>query len=115
MLVDRNTKVLTQGMTGATGPFQTKQALIYGSDDGAFVVVASKAGAATHPDWYLNLMAHPETSLHVVDQHVEVRARTASGSERRRLWELMTNEFPNYDQYQRRTDREIPVVVLEPR
>jgi deazaflavin-dependent oxidoreductase (nitroreductase family) len=92
-----------------------KRALIYGRSGPAFVVVGSKAGAPSHPQWFLNLMAAPDVVVQVRDELIAVRARMATGDERARLWELMIGEFPNYDDYQRRTDREIPVVVLDRR
>src|SRR5690606_11232422 len=88
-------------------------ALIYGEADGAYLIVASKAGAPDHPAWYLNLDADPAVELQVRGDVFAARARTATGEERERLWTVMTGEWPSYDEYQTRTDREIPVVVLE--
>jgi len=88
-------------------------ALIFGADGDNCVVVASMGGAPKHPVWYLNLVANPEVQVQVKGDRFTARARTAEGEERQRLWELMTGIWPNYDQYQERTDRVIPVVVLE--
>jgi proline iminopeptidase len=92
-------------------------ALIYDIDDTGeeprYVVVASKGGAPTHPIWYLNLSANPEVSVQIKGDRFAARARTAEGDERARLWELMNRNWPNYDVYATRTDREIPVVVIE--
>jgi deazaflavin-dependent oxidoreductase (nitroreductase family) len=88
-------------------------ALIFGADGDRFVIVASMGGAPTHPQWYLNLVANPEVQVQVKGDRFTARARTAEGDERARLWKLMTDIWPNYDQYQERTDRVIPVVVLE--
>lgn len=92
-----------------------KRALIYAPWGDAFVVVGSKAGAHTHPEWYRNITAVPDIVVQVRDELIPVRARTATGAERAELWALMTREFANYEQYQHRTEREIPVVVLDRR
>jgi deazaflavin-dependent oxidoreductase (nitroreductase family) len=89
--------------------------LIFRSDGDRFVVVASKGGAPDHPSWYKNLEAHPDAQVQVKGEVVPVRASTANGDERARLWQLMTEDWPDYDEYQKKTDREIPVVVLERR
>ncbi len=88
--------------------------LIYGEDGEDFVVVASKGGAPSHPDWYRNLEADPEVEMQVADRVMAARARTATGEERARLWKKMASIWPDYDAYARKTDREIPVVVLTP-
>ncbi len=87
---------------------------MFGRDGDNFIVVASLAGAAAHPHWYLNLCADPEVEIQVKTQRLRGNARVASGEERERLWKLMTFVFPTYDDYQSRTEREIPVVVIEP-
>ncbi|MDX1621405.1 MAG: nitroreductase family deazaflavin-dependent oxidoreductase [Nitriliruptorales bacterium] len=89
--------------------------LIYGEDDGEYVVIASKGGAADHPDWYYNLEADPQAQVQVWDDVMDVKASTVSGDRRERLWDLMTEQWPDYDEYAEKTDREIPVVVLTPR
>ncbi len=89
--------------------------LIFRDDDGSRVVVASKGGAPDHPDWYKNLQADPEANIQVKGERIPVRAETASGAERARLWQRMTEVWPDYDRYQERTDREIPVVVFRHR
>ncbi len=88
--------------------------LIYGCADGHYVVIGSKGGADTQPAWYLNLLQHPLVDLQVGTQQLPARARIAAGEERARLWALMVAVFPPYAAYQRKTSREIPVVVLEP-
>ena len=87
--------------------------LIYGQDGDRFIVVASKGGAATHPAWYLNLVDHPQVQAQVGADKFAARARTASVEEKARLWPQMTRIWPDYDDYQRRTSRDIPVVILE--
>jgi deazaflavin-dependent oxidoreductase (nitroreductase family) len=89
--------------------------LIHREDGDRWVLIASQGGAPEHPGWYHNLTADPEATIQVHDDVVPVRARTADGAERERLWSLMTEEWPAYDRYTERTDREIPVVVLERR
>ncbi|MFF5073744.1 nitroreductase family deazaflavin-dependent oxidoreductase [Micromonospora olivasterospora] len=90
-----------------------RTALIYGRDDDRIVLVASNGGAARHPNWYLNLSAEPAVEIQIGAERFRGRARTASTRERPRLWEFMTRVFPRYARYQRNTDREIPVVVVE--
>lgn len=87
--------------------------LIYGKTDSGFVIIASKGGAPSHPAWYLNLLSEPEVQVQVQADRFTARARTASGEERTRLWKQLVGIYPPYTDYQKRTDREIPVVVLE--
>ncbi|QGN47775.1 nitroreductase family deazaflavin-dependent oxidoreductase [Micromonospora sp. WMMC415] len=90
-----------------------RTALIYGRDGDRYLLVASNGGAAHHPYWYLNLRDDPEVQVQVGAERFAARARTATAEERPRLWELMTAVFPTYARYQKETDREIPVVVVE--
>ncbi|MGV9300455.1 nitroreductase family deazaflavin-dependent oxidoreductase [Amycolatopsis sp. NPDC003676] len=90
-----------------------KFALIYQEDDGNPVIVASKGGAENHPGWYLNLQENPEVRVQVRADKFTARARTATGEERARLWDKLAAVWPAYNDYQKKTDREIPVVVLE--
>ena len=88
--------------------------LAYFRDGDDYVIVASQGGAPEHPGWYRNLGKEPEVELQVKDDRFRGRARTAaSGEERERLWRLMAEIWPHYDTYATRTDREIPVVVVE--
>ncbi len=91
-----------------------RTALIYGRDWESPVVVASQGGADEHPAWYLNLQADPRVHVQVGPREFDARARTATPEERARLWAEMTRIWPAYDDYQARTQRQIPVVVLEP-
>jgi proline iminopeptidase len=102
----------TKGRT--TGELR-KFPLIYGERGDDLVLIASKGGAPEHPGWYLNLLADPDVEVQVKGDVFPVRARTAEGDERRELWNLMLEQWPDYDGYQSNTDREIPVVVLERR
>ena len=88
--------------------------LIYGRDGDAYVVVASYGGSPEHPDWYFNLSDDPEVEIQVGDEVMPARAATAEGEARERLWSQMTGIWPDYDKYQARTRRVIPVVTLEP-
>lgn len=88
--------------------------LISIADGDNLVVVASKGGVDRHPAWYLNLKANPETTAWWKGNKRHVRARDATVEERERLWPMMVEVYPPYESYQRRTDRKIPVVVLEP-
>jgi proline iminopeptidase len=87
--------------------------LIYARDGDRYVIVASQGGAPEHPGWYRNLQQTPEVELQVLDEVFPARARTAEGEERERLWEKVNEVWPHYAEYAQRTDREIPVVVLE--
>jgi deazaflavin-dependent oxidoreductase (nitroreductase family) len=87
--------------------------LIYGQDGGRYVIVASRGGAPDHPGWYKNLVAQPKVELQVAADRFPARASTVKGEQRTRLWKLMTKIWPAYDEYQAKTKREIPVVVLE--
>jgi proline iminopeptidase len=87
--------------------------LIYAQDGDRYVIVASKGGAPEHPGWYRNLARDPEVELQVKDEVFRARARTAEGEERERLWRKANEVWRHYDSYAEKTDREIPVVVLE--
>jgi deazaflavin-dependent oxidoreductase (nitroreductase family) len=90
-----------------------RTALIYGRDGDRYLVVASIGGAAKHPAWYLNLREHPEVELQVGAERFPARAHTADEAEKPRLWSMMTSIWPAYEGYQRKTRRDIPVVILE--
>jgi deazaflavin-dependent oxidoreductase (nitroreductase family) len=99
--------------TGRKTGNPTTTPLIYGRDRDAYVVVASKGGAPEHPGWYRNLSKTPAVELQVGPDVFAARARTAGPEERERLWRTMAEIWPAYDDYAQKTDREIPVVVLE--
>jgi proline iminopeptidase len=90
-----------------------KFALIYQEIDGNHVIVASKGGADQHPGWYLNLVANPEVKVQVKADKYTAQARTVGSEERAALWPKMAAVWPAYDEYQKKTDREIPIVVLD--
>ena len=92
-----------------------RNALIYGTDGNACVVVASYGGAPANPAWYCNLDADPDVTVQVGADVFAAVARTANGQEKERLWPAMAAIWPDFDNYQKRTDRDIPVVILERR
>ena len=87
--------------------------LIYGKDGERYLIVASRGGADAHPAWYLNLAANPAVKLQVGAEKFAARARTANAQEKKKLWPIMTKVWPAYDEYQAKTKRDIPLVVLE--
>ena len=87
--------------------------LIYGRHGDDYLIVASKGGTPENPAWYLNLEANPEVGLQVGGDKFKAHARTATPEEKAVMWPIMTKEWPDYDTYQTKTERDIPVVVLE--
>ena len=88
--------------------------LFYGETGSGYFVVASKGGAPEHPGWYRNILANSEVEVQVGTKKVKARARTATGAERAKLWEQAVKFWPPYADYAKKTEREIPVVVLDP-
>jgi deazaflavin-dependent oxidoreductase (nitroreductase family) len=109
----QGTTVLILTTTGWPSGDSRSTPLIYGKHGEDYVVVASKGGAEEHPAWYLNLSVEPEVTVQVRENRFRARARTAAPDEKSELWGLMTDRWPAYDEYQQKTAREIPVVVLE--
>jgi deazaflavin-dependent oxidoreductase (nitroreductase family) len=109
----RGSKILLLTTTGRTTGEPRTTPLIYEADGDRFVIVASKGGAPEHPGWYRNLAQNPAVEVQVKSEIFRARARTATDDERSRLWQLAALQWPDYDAYQQRTDREIPVVVLD--
>jgi deazaflavin-dependent oxidoreductase (nitroreductase family) len=97
-----------------TGTVRTTP-LVYLVDGPRLIVVASQAGRAEHPMWYLNLLAHPDVTVQVRRERRAMRARVADPAECALLWPKLVDLYADYDSYQSWTDRVIPVVVLEPR
>jgi deazaflavin-dependent oxidoreductase (nitroreductase family) len=87
--------------------------LIYAPWNDTYLIVASKGGADAPPAWYLNLEADPEVEVQVKGDRFKANARVATPEEKAEMWQTMTAEWPAYDEYQKKTDREIPIVVLE--
>ena len=88
--------------------------MMYLADGDNLVVFASKAGAPTNPDWYHNLVANPRASIEVGDKTINVVAHVADDETRERLWSTQKQRYPGFAEYEAKTDRQIPVVVLEP-
>jgi deazaflavin-dependent oxidoreductase (nitroreductase family) len=109
----RGVPTLILTTTGRRSGQPRSSPLIFGQDGDAYLVVASKGGSARHPAWYLNLVANPKVEVQVKGERFEAVARTAGADERPRLWGLMAGIWPDYDVYQERTARQIPVVILE--
>jgi deazaflavin-dependent oxidoreductase (nitroreductase family) len=101
--------------TGRTSGAQRTTPLVFLRDGDDLVIIASYGGADRHPDWWLNLRAHPEAEVQVFAEQRAVRAEEATGDERARLWERITRTYPIYRFYETRTSRQIPVVVLRKR
>ena len=109
----RGSKTLLLTTKGRKTGNATTTPLIYEQAGDDYVVVASKGGAPSHPGWYRNLAKHPDVEVQVRDDVFKAHARTATGEERERLWKLAARQWPDYDAYQRKTQRQIPLVVLE--
>ncbi len=100
--------------TGAKSRQERLTPIVYTRDEqGNVVVIASKGGAPTHPDWYRNLVANPQVTVELPDETYSARARVTTGEERRRLFDAQAALMPNFKEYEKATTREIPVVVLE--
>ena len=110
-----DTSVLILHTRGRKSGETRKCPLIYGRAGSDYLIVASKGGAPEHPGWYKNLVAHPEAAIQVWDKTIPVTARTASADEKKKLWSIMIKEWPAYDSYQEKTERDIPLVILRPR
>jgi deazaflavin-dependent oxidoreductase (nitroreductase family) len=109
----QGTQTLILTTTGRRSGQQKQFPLIYGRHGDDYLVVASKGGWPQHPAWYLNIEANPDVEIQVKDHKMRAHARTATPEEKAELWSIMTKEWSDYDRYQEKTEREIPVVVLE--
>jgi deazaflavin-dependent oxidoreductase (nitroreductase family) len=98
---------------GARTGTERTNPLAYFRDGDRYLIVASRGGAPTNPDWYHNLKAHPEASVEVGTETFAVTASEASPEERPRLWEIVTSSNPAFKEYETKTERTIPVLVLE--
>jgi deazaflavin-dependent oxidoreductase (nitroreductase family) len=99
--------------TGAKSGRQYTTPVVFTTDGDRFVIIASKGGAPENPDWYHNLVANPHARIELPDETVEVRATVAEGEERERLYRQQAELMPGFDEYERKTTRRIPVLVLE--
>jgi deazaflavin-dependent oxidoreductase (nitroreductase family) len=109
------TPLLLLHNTGAKSGADRINPVAYLEDGGRYVVFASKAGAPTNPGWFHNLVAHPETTIEVGDDTIDVVATVAEGEERERLFGTQKQRSPQFAEYEQKTTRQIPVVVLTPR
>jgi deazaflavin-dependent oxidoreductase (nitroreductase family) len=109
----RGAPILLLTTTGRRSGRERTHALIYGRDGEDYLVVASKGGSDQPPAWYVNLKANPEVDVQVLGDRFRARARDADAGEKPRMWAEMVGHWPAYDEYQQRTSRDIPVVVLE--
>jgi deazaflavin-dependent oxidoreductase (nitroreductase family) len=107
--------VLLLHHTGAKSGTARVNPLVYQPGEGRYVIFASKAGAPKNPDWFHNLKAHPDVSIEVGTETIEVTAQEATGEERDRLFETQKRRAPQFAEYEQQTERVIPVVVLTPR
>lgn len=110
----RGAPLLLLTTKGAKSGVWRRTALIFGEHDGDYLIVASMGGAEKHPSWYLNLLHNPEVHLQVYGKKFRAIARTATPTEKPRLWDEMVAIWPDYANYQKKTERDIPVVVLTP-
>lgn len=99
---------------GAKSGVWRRTVLLYGEQGDRVIIVASKGGHPQHPAWYVNLREHPEVYVQVHERRFRAIARTAAPAEKPELWELMAGIWPDYLDYQEKTDRDIPVVILDP-
>lgn len=109
----KDTSLLLLHHVGAKSGTERVSPLGYRVEGEAWVVIASKAGAPTNPDWYYNLLTNPAATIEVGTETVAVNARVAQGTERARIWEATTAEMPIFAEYEAKSGRKIPVVVLE--
>ena len=109
----QGTTALILTTTGRKSGAERATPLIYQEHEGDLLVVASKGGADSPPAWFVNLQAQPEVQVQVMADRFPARARVANPDEKPSMWKKMTAAWPDYDAYQQKTDREIPVVVLE--
>ena len=109
----QGTTALILTTTGRKSGEERNAPLIYQEHDGAYLIVASAAGNDQPPAWFLNLEEKPEITVQVKGDRFPARARVAEAQEKPEMWKKMTAVWPAYDEYQEKTDREIPVVVLE--
>jgi deazaflavin-dependent oxidoreductase (nitroreductase family) len=111
----KGARLLLLTTTGARSGKKRVNPLAFTRDGDRYVIIASKGGSPTHPDWYHNLVANPEVTVEVGAERFDAYARVAQGEERDRLFAAQAAVMPNFAEYQRKTSRQLPVVVLERR
>ncbi|MDT4911645.1 MAG: hypothetical protein QOC66_773 [Pseudonocardiales bacterium] len=107
------TTILLLHTTGRKSGEERVHPLIFREWEGAYLIVASKGGDPKPPEWYLNLQENPDVTIEIKDDVFKARARTATAAEKPAMWQHMVEAWPDYSNYQKKTDRDIPVVVLE--
>src|SRR5690348_16501632 len=107
------TEILILFTRGRKSGQQRSHALIFREHDGAYLVVASKGGSDAPPAWFVNLQADPDVEVQIKGERFRATARVATPAEKPEMWAKMAEVWPDYDEYQKKTDREIPVVVLD--
>ena len=110
-----NAPLLLLTTTGAKSGKPRTIPIVFTRDGDRYIIIASKGGAPTNPDWFHNLVAHPEATIEVGTDSVEADATITAGEERDRLFRAQADVMPNFDEYQQKTTRVIPVVALTPR
>jgi len=100
--------------TGKKSGEKRQAAVIYGKHNNSYVIIASKGGSDTAPAWFVNLQANKRAHIQVKEKKLDVQMRVADGAERKQLWDMMAKIFPDYLEYQKKTARQIAVVVLDP-
>ena len=106
--------VLLLHTVGARTGQERVNPMMYQQVDGGYAVFASKGGAPSNPDWYHNLLAHPKVTAEIGTATVELIARVAEGDEREPIWAAQKAAYPGFADYERKTTRQIPVIILEP-
>lgn len=112
--MDSGAQLLLLTTQGSKSGLWRRTVLIYGEHAGAYLLVASQGGAPEHPSWYVNLVNNPEVQLRVNERTFRAIARTATAEEKPALWDAMVAIWPAYADYQKKTDRDIPLVIVEP-
>ena len=110
---DHGAEILILTTVGRKSGVERKNALIFREVDDAYAIVSSDGGAEANPGWHFNLEADPNVKVQIKADRFAARARVATDEERARIWPLMTEVWPDYDNYTKKTDRQIPIVVLE--
>jgi len=110
---DHGAHILILSTIGRKSGEERKNALIFREVDGGYAIVSSKGGAPTHPDWHFNLEADPNVKVQIKGDKFAAKARVASDEERAAIWPKMAEIWPDYNEYTKKTDRIIPIVILE--
>lgn len=110
----KNTTLLLLHNIGAKSGKQRVNPVAYTKDNGRYVIIASKGGASTNPDWYYNLKANPEVEVEVGTDRFKVQAKVTEEPERTRLYDQMAAKYKGFEEYRQKTERQIPVITLTP-